>query len=560
VRSLKRISWKSRPTIVVDFSRGSIKMAAAETAGEAVRFKGMTYIPLPHDEKEPGVAELARLIGAEVKAHGWQGLDCACLLSRSATSTQSFLFPPMPDADLRKAIALKLGETLHFSLDEASFDYRRIRQYTDGRVLTLVAAARNDAIEHSLSVLRAAGLKPVAIGSVAESLANLAYYASPCEEDEAFVQVDLGSSSTILNLFDGQLLRFSREIDTAGESFTRALMRPILSSTGEALRLTREQAEEVKCAAGYPRENRDVELPHGVRSAEILPLMEPVAQRLTTEIRRSIDYLRGLMEGNDVDRIVLSGPGARLQGLDALLERSLGTPVMTIDPVARAMDHLRLSILDDPAPQPDGFAAILGYSLGNNRPVNLLPREEALKQMLERISRVRVAAVPLAMAAALCLALAGIPIDRTYKATDEQMSWTADHLDRSLRKAEKLAEVRALAESSVVGVANARGPVPDWVGIMKELSAIIPEDTQLTSLSSEWEKGVAVIYISAEVHEGTAPFEDVATQLTALLAGSPFFSAVRVLDASVIGGGRGGRFEASLEVVAGLPEPWRTGP
>jgi hypothetical protein len=36
--------------------------------------------------------------------------------------------------------------------------------------------------------------------------------------------------------------------------------------------------------------------------------------------------------------------------------------------VARAMDHLRLSILDDPAPQPDGFAAILGYSLGNNRP------------------------------------------------------------------------------------------------------------------------------------------------------------------------------------------------
>ena len=95
---------------------------------------------------------------------------------------------------------------------------------------------------------------------------------------------------------------------------------------------------------------------------------------------------------------------------------------------------------------------------------------------------------------------------------------------------------------------------------MKELSAIIPEDTQLTSLSSEWEEGVAVIYISAEVHEGTAPFEDVATQLTALLAGSPFFSAVRVLDASVIGGGRGGRFEASLEVIAGLPEPWRTGP
>ncbi|MFT5052297.1 MAG: hypothetical protein ACI8QZ_003730, partial [Chlamydiales bacterium] len=37
-------------TVIVDFSRGSIKMALAETAGEAARFRGITSIVMPRED------------------------------------------------------------------------------------------------------------------------------------------------------------------------------------------------------------------------------------------------------------------------------------------------------------------------------------------------------------------------------------------------------------------------------------------------------------------------------------------------------------------------------
>ena len=91
---------RPRYTVIVDFGRGSIKMARAESAGEAARFDGITQIPLPRGEDESAEideATIAELIGAEVRRLGWRGMPAACLLSRAATSTQSFLFPsPMP--------------------------------------------------------------------------------------------------------------------------------------------------------------------------------------------------------------------------------------------------------------------------------------------------------------------------------------------------------------------------------------------------------------------------------------------------------------------------------
>ena len=557
---MRRIWRGQRRTVVVDFSRGSIKMAAAETAREAARFRGITLIPLPREEPDQaqlGSSEIALQIGEQVKRNGWVGMPCACLLSGSATSTQSFPFPPMSDAELRQAIELKLSQTLHFDLEEACFGFRRIQERSGGgdrQVLTLVAAARKDEIRGALSVLRQAGLKPVAVGSASESLANLAYYAGLCDEEEVTIHVDIGSDSTILNMFEGRLLRFSREIDTAGDAFTRALMRPIITARG-AVGLTHEQAEEVKLAAGYPQEDQDVDLPHDVKASEILAVMEPVAQRLTSEIRRSIDYLCGILGRPNIDRIVLSGPAAQMRNLDAFLEEQLDTAVACIDPVARAMFHWRLAVCDENPPSLAGFSAILGYSLGNNRPINLLPREEKLKEVVHHVSRIRKASTPCVLSLALCLALASVPINQTYGEATALMQWTSNQLDERLAAAADIARRLESTTRTAQRVATARGPVPDWLGIMKELSAILPEQTHITSLSTEREEGARMIHLVARVHEGPVPFELVITQLTVSLGTSPFFRRVQVVDASMADEWQEGRFEAKLEIVARCAEP-----
>ena len=560
---MKALRTKPKRTIVVDFGRGSIKIALAESAGEAVRFREITAIPMgaEHGEDDqldnPHLVERLREV---VKRRGWRGMRAGCLLSRSATSTQSFLFPPMPDKELRQAIEIKLEETLHFSLEEASFGFRRIRETESGgtpRVLTLVAAARKKAIFRALSVLREAGLRPVAIGAAAESLANLAYHARLCNEEEATVHVDIGEDSTILNLFDGRLLRFSREVDVAGSAFTAALMRPIITANGP-IQLDHDQANQLKLAAGYPRDDEQLELPHGIRSQEILPLLEPVVRQLSGEINRSIDYLRGILERDRIDRIVLSGSAAQLRNLDAQLQENLGISVVRMDPVARATAHWRLSIQDSDVANPEGFSAILGYSLGHQEPINLLPREEWVDQMLQQVTHVRRMLVPPVLAGVICLALAGMPASRSYLDASKNMRLALQETEQciqfEMRQQARWQQVLEVAED----VALARGAQPDWASVLKEISRALPEQAQILSLKVERQKSRLVVRVTGQVHAGALLFEELLADVSVALGTSPFFENLRVVNASASSGEPLGEFDLTVEITAGPAHPFET--
>jgi type IV pilus assembly protein PilM len=552
-----------RRTVVVDFGRVSVKMAVAETAAEAVRFDGITRIAVPRaqDARGSSETELARRIGEEVQRRGWQGMRAACLLSGAATSTQSFLFPPMPDSDLRAAIALKLRETLHFDLEAACVDFRRVLAAGEPgreRVLTLGAAAKREAVIQAVDVLRQTGLEPVAVGAAAESLANLSLAAGLCRENEATIHASIGSDLTFLNLFDGKILRFSREIDAAGEAFTQALMRPILTAHGP-VQLTHEQAEEVKQVAGYPLEGEARELPYGVTCEDILPLLEPVALRISAELSRSIDYLCGLLGRTSIDRIVLSGPAGRMRNLDVMLEERLGTPVRFSDPVARAMSHWRLAIRDQDAPDPAGFSAILGYSLGNRQPINLMPREQRVRQAARRFARVCRASAPLTLGLALALVGAAVPIHRTYEKAERSLRWAAEELDQQVLLETELSTTLAELSASAERVANARGVVPDWSGILKELSVVLPAGAQINQFSIGWEHGVPSIHLGVKMRSQTGPLEALNARFVAALAASPFFLDVHVREASLDVDGPDGQFSAQLEIAARRSPPFGGG-
>lgn len=548
---MKFLRRKDGHTIVVDFSRGSINMAAAESAGEAVRFRGITQVPMPQpDESGYDPDEVVRRIAAEVKRRGWQGMPSACLLSRSATSTQTFQFPPMPDEDLRSAIALKLDETLHFDLEEAYFDFRRVRESTvEGReqVLTLVAVARKDAIERAVDVLRRAGLRPVAVGAASESLANLTYYASPCDAEDATVHVDIGSESTILNLFEGRLLRFSREIDVGSESFVQALMRPIITPGG-AVQLTHVQASDVLSVAGCPQEDEEEELPFGVRSSDVLPLVEPVAQRLSAEIRQSSSYLAGILGRPKIDYVVLSGTGAQMRRLDTQLEESLDVPVVPIDPVARAIAHWRLAIVGEQRSSPAGFSAILGYSLGAHRPINLLPRERRTLGRKLELPTVKQVVVPSSLAVGAALSIAAVPLQRDFNETYDRMVETTGHLDRRILEESEAVARREAVHASVEDVRGHRGPLVSWTGLLKEISLACPAEGRVDEVSSTKRLGAVHVTVKGEMRDGDVPFEARVTRMSLDLGESPFVRTSKTLDVERDRRGGSGTFELALEL------------
>ncbi|MFT5052405.1 MAG: type IV pilus assembly protein PilM, partial [Chlamydiales bacterium] len=547
-------------TVIVDFSRGSIKMALAETAGEAARFRGITSIVMPREDDKSEANDsgwIAARIKEAVQRQGWAGMPCACLLSGSATSTQSFQFPAMPEADMRSAIELKLEETLHFELEEARFDFRTIREYEQNgnpHVLVLVAAARKDAVSSALETLRSAGLVPIAIGASAESLANLASLTDLCDE-ESTVHVDMGSESTILNLFEGRSLRFSREVDLGGEAITQAFMRPIIAPEG-VVRLTHEQAEELKMFAGYPSDAEDIRLPYGLSPASVQPLIEPVLQRLAGEIRRSSSYLCSMLKSNRVDRILLTGSSARLKNLDTWMSEVLDTPITCSDPIARAIAHWRLAVCDQSSTASASFAAILGYSLGNHKPINLMPRGERVRQSLQQTAEGFRRLTLIAAGIGLCFAIAAVPIHIKYEQAEAQ--YRSTHFGQQQRIEVFNQESGRETEERLAAtlLTQTRGLVPNWTGIMKELAAILPDSVQLLSLNIDRTQAGIEIELSGSIPPGDKSFGDSLAELANALGASPFFHKVRHLEAETPTGSTPGEFEALLEIAAGVPQPW----
>ena len=540
-------------TVVVDLGRGSIKLAVAESRLDAVHFHGITEIRIPSLNANDAVDQdslAAELLKAEVARHGWSGMQAACILSGAATSTQSIMLPPMPEADKRRAIELKLRDTLHFELSEATYDFTSTgaEEAADSEPdLTLVAVARTEVIDRSLDLVRAAGLTPVAVSTAAESLSNLSQCTSLWDHDEASIYIDVGSHSAILNLFEGKRLRLSREIDIGRDDFTKALTQPIAAGN-ETLQLSYAQAEELVALAGYPLEARDQPVMHGVTTRDMQTLMEPIAHRIAAELERSIDYLCSLLGRDRVDGIVLSGSGGNMLHFDHFLRSTLSTPVVYSDPVERAMVHWRLAVTDARPEDLAGFSAILGYSLGKRASINLLPADAIQENAYGVVTRLRKAAVPAVAAVGICLALAGIPITRSYGGAADLLQWSTEQIDAQLDRQERVTGERKATIDRLTALDAERGDLPNWTGLMKELSTILPDGCWITALDSERTAAGHFVYLRASVLTNPTPFHEMNAKVTNALAASPFFKDVHVVQAASNNEKSTGTYEATFVI------------
>ncbi len=544
--------------VVVDLRRRNLALALAETAGEAVRFHDITRIDIPDHLVGGDQTELDQFcteaLHREIEVRGWQGLPTVCLLSGEATSTQSFPLPDMPRSDLRRAIELRLADTLHFDVEDAVIDFRRLPgAHESGAGPMLVAAARRDATERAIALLRSAQLRPVAVGAAAESLARLSVTGKSARDREATIHVTIGARASIINLFEGRCLRFSREIETSFSSFVEALTRPILLSGG-AMQLEAEQARKLLAECGYPEEGRDRELSFGISSSHIQPLLEPIGQRLSAELERSIDYLCGLLSRTRVHSIVLSGAGASLVGLDRMLKEQLRTPVFVQDPVAEAVHHWRLAVCGDAVPSElSEYAAILGTSLGKDQPINLLPPSERLNQQVESITRVRRhATVPL-LALVTLLSASAWPVFQTFREADELATGSSEGMERRLSQLWMREQKRQALENDHHRLVELSGAQMTWQGLFQELSMLVPEQIVLDEFNVIWEDGAPQLTLTARYVEGEIPFGPVASQFSSRLANSPFFLGTAHFEAQPPGAAGGGSLEAGLPIAAWSP-------
>ena len=280
---------------------------------------------------EPG--DVAAAIRRLLKDSGINGKSVHIGVPPSRSIVRTIEVGDMPEADLRSAIGFELED--HVPLDPADTAYdilplERIESDTGTRRRVVLAAAPQAAIRPAIEAVQQAGRKvesinvaPLALSRVFASSTTLDHAGSAAASVDLIVSIGAGTM-LVLVCTAGELLYNRKTTSPVGTRLTDGIQ--------DQLAIGREVAEQAKRRV-ITDDNRHL-------LSRVSAITDVTISDLIDEVRDSIEHYHSQTFSRSIDRIVLTGGGSLIAGLDFHLADTFGFPVSVGDP----FESLRIDV------------------------------------------------------------------------------------------------------------------------------------------------------------------------------------------------------------------------
>lgn len=237
-------------------------------------------------------------------------------------------FPEMSNEEIQKALIFEAKQYIPFSIEEAALDWQKIGEYEDEKggkfnAVLLVAVPQElikkyqyifNEIKMDLNILE---IEPL---SLTRSLVF--------DDLSPTILVDIGSFTTSISLVEERILKLTTNIDFASSSLTYSL--------SSALNINPLRAEEIKIERGILNTDTDYEF-----LQTILPILDIIIDEIE---KLKLRYQVNLNKNFNAERIILSGRGSNLLGIDKYFYKKLEIPVF----LANALNRFEYPELIEP--------------------------------------------------------------------------------------------------------------------------------------------------------------------------------------------------------------------
>lgn len=426
-----------RSCLGVDIGSHSIRVALIELGKTGPRVVSLLEEPLKVDPN-PALTEaqrhqaVARQLQDMLKRGKVRTKHAVfCIPGQSVFIKRPPKLPKTTPERLDRIIRFEARQQIPFPLDKTLMEYQVFEEGDAAEVNVLLAAIKRDFIMNFMKLVKRTGLNPLAISVSSLALYNfhelntasrdlLAAFAPKKDEaadkkapkakkgglfgkkkaeeasaKDALAALEDDESAPIEDTFEevrayvnlgaalmdlaipkpgpARLLGFTRSVPLAGNEMDRAIRDRLgLETLDQARRIKESEAAVLSTEFEVEGDPEAVNM-------EACEAVTAVADRIISELRRSLDYFISQPDGVAVDTLVLSGGLARLPFLRSYIEEKLGIAVELAEP-----RHQQLRM---PEPLPDPFCpfvvsvglALQGVQMAQNT-INFLPEE--VKTML----------------------------------------------------------------------------------------------------------------------------------------------------------------------------------
>lgn len=262
---------------------------------------------------------------------------------------QVIQMPRMEKEELKSAIVFEAENYIPMPADRMYLDFCIVDPIVDhlDHLDVLIVATEKAMVDSYVSCVKKAGFLPVAFESEAQSVVR-----SLIKDETSPIPVaiaDLGGDRTDLIVFAGRSIRFTCSIPISSKQITDEIAKQAGIAT--------DQAEKIKTQQGI--------------SGQAEKPVTQVLEKLSEEIKKYLDFYLThdshthlhLPKDAGVEKVILSGGGAGLKGVDEFLKQKLGIPVEFGNPLINFSPKLKHIGLPELEARPLAFATAIGLAL-----------------------------------------------------------------------------------------------------------------------------------------------------------------------------------------------------
>ncbi len=342
----------------LDIGSEAVRAAVVESGKSTPVLRRFAEIPLPPGVVSAGDVSDAGAVGEAISAlwkrHRLPRKNVIIGIANQRVIVRQVDVAHLEESELVDALPYQVQDAIPIPVEDAVLDYVPLEEFTtpegDLMLSILVIAAQREMVDGLVEMVAGAGLDVASIDLQAFGLVRAAFGTDLLlggTGPQALLDIG-GSMSQIVVVREG-ITRFVRILPLGGDQFTEAL------SSG--LAMSREDAEEFKRRVGVVPEGfpeGDDEESTGRR------ILTRSADSLIEEIRGSVNYYLTQAGESALERLVVSGNGARLPHLANRVGQALNAKV---EPV-RVLDHVSVGRVQMTESQLLEFQPVLPAAVG----------------------------------------------------------------------------------------------------------------------------------------------------------------------------------------------------
>ena len=471
---MKSIPLVSTTSIGLDIGTHSIKFVKLKRKWGSWELLSYGVAPISHLKGQPPEEQsveisnmLRRLLKGEKAA-----VDIFVSVSGSEVVMKSIILPRARKAEFRQAVLWASKKQLSIPVEDNCFDYKILGEIEDQNVIkneVMLVAATKRLINEVIGLFEKSGLKVAGISMPSFALWNLLKLNKA--DPRTIAWIDIGAKSTTIAIFQNNILRFSREILTAGDSINESIKS--LSSLFDEKAFSDEEVERLKKECSISKQDG---------RPEVVISIPPVIDRLISGIERSFSSHQQASPGSSIEKVYLAGGTARLKGLPEMMQERLGVDVEVI----KLFENMKIGLSPTETARLSELSPILsvatGLALETPEGINLLPNEiKQQRRIAHLVPIVRISALSLVAILCLLYLCVSIQVKDSRKLLNiwtnvQALTRTALHSEQIKERMERFRRMKETLQRLE------RREIID-PSILKEITNIVPESIALTNLS-----------------------------------------------------------------------------